>query len=76
MTLTELIKASGELPNKGTLANGMMFETDVQKNGQLGYIARMWLIKGLSVKETVLDYGTGSTPEAAKQSLKNKILKV
>ena len=75
MTLKEMLILTGELPQRAVLANGIVVETDVQKNGKLGYIASLWQITGLDVKEHLIDYGTGSTPELAKRSLKNKLKK-
>lgn len=75
MTLIELIRTTGELPNNAITENGERVEVDVARNGKLGYIATLWQIKGFNVKEHIIDYGTGSTPEAAKEALKNKLLK-
>lgn len=74
MTLVELIKETGQLPNSCVTADGIRFEIDVARNGKLGYIATMWQIKGFNVKEHIFEYGTGSTPELAKESLKRKLL--
>lgn len=74
MTLLELIKATGQLPNRAVTANGVVVEVDVTRQ-KLGYIARLWEVKGLGIKERVLQYGTGHTPESARETLKKKLLK-
>ena len=74
MTLKEMIKITGELPNNGITENGVRFAVDVTKQ-KLNYVACLWEIKGYDVKERVIKYGTGHTPEKAKETLKNKILK-
>lgn len=74
MTIRELISLTGQLPNRGSTKDGVRFEVDVIRNGALGYKAVMWEVKGLGVKELVIEYGTGQTPDAARECLKNKIL--
>jgi hypothetical protein len=75
MNLIELIKATDSLPDKAKTANGTCVAVDVQRNGKLGYIARLWQVTGGEVKEWVLEYGTGRTPIAAREALKSKLLK-
>lgn len=74
MTLAEMIKLTGCLPDKGVTENGFGFVVDVTKN-KLGYIACLWQVVGLGVKERVIQYGTGHSPEKARETLRNKILR-
>lgn len=74
MTIKELIKVTGQLPTIGTTEDGRRFQVDVTKQ-KLNYVACLWEIKGFDVKEHIIQYGTGSTPEKAKETLKKKLLK-
>lgn len=75
MTLQELVKMTGQLPKHGKTESGTTFETDVQPNGKLGFIATIWETNGTGYREQLMEYGTGDTEEKATKSLINKILK-
>lgn len=76
MTIQEIVKVTGQLPSRAVTKEGITLESDVQPNGKLGFIATLWELKGSGYRERLVEYGTGATPEHAKESLKNKILKV
>lgn len=75
MTLIEMVKMTGELPNKAKTESGQDIELFIRKRtGIKGYIVCLWLMLG-DFQESMLYYGEGPTIEEAKEDCKNKILK-
>lgn len=75
MTIQDIIKETGHLPQKAELENGQKVELFIRKKTRnKGYIATMWLMYE-GIQHTMIEYGEGKTVEAAKDDLKSKILK-
>jgi len=76
MTPIEMIKQTGQLPNKFTIENGQTFELFVRKRtGNKGYLATYWeIIDG--AQDNILVYGEGKTVDESKQDLKIKLLRL
>lgn len=75
MTLQDLIKETGHLPQKAELESGQKVELFIRnKTRNKGYIAAIWLMYE-GIRHTMIEYGEGKTVESAKDDLKSKILK-
>jgi hypothetical protein len=74
MTFIELVKVTNQLPNSALSETGNLMTHEVTKT-KIGYLCVLWCGTIANPQDHIYSYGTGSTEQAAKETLIKKILK-